>query len=336
MKKEYVENRPLSSKTEYLLSNVHVKDKYFDDDFLLRMIHLSDEYLSYYTTYNYYIKDNVRNMKKKYLDKETILSLAREIISSIDTEYLKDFDSFVYDGRVIIKNPRLIDYFTNTKNKNNANSYLVLGSPFQKNAYIRIVRNYNYIDVVDLVHEFMHHTNSYNNCFENSTLQKELSEYISIYFDININEIDTSWRLRNINEMTDYFYALIIPYLYKKEGHLSYKLYEDFLVDNRSFINPLNYEHYLKIINWFLISGEALEKVLFEVSRYFEGTLLSFSNNSNLSKNNIIKLCKTLNGELNNNKIIDSVKESMNSIEVDESIYNEIDKYIDNYVRIKK
>lgn len=156
---------------QYKKLNNYLNDIFIEleknNSFLLRNIYpiakLSDMYLN--ATENIELDDNTIQNNISFLD---VMSLSREIIASIDTNYLKDFDKLIETGEIDFSynNEYYDDFFRLFVNKNKK--------------IINLNRKFNYSDVRVLIHEFIHYTNSgihINHC--NSLL----TEFLSIYFE---------------------------------------------------------------------------------------------------------------------------------------------------------
>lgn len=163
------------------------------DNFLIRnciMIDYSCDDLIYYLRdieIDYDIKEN-------NLTFQDVFFIARDIIASINPLYLKEYDNLIDSGKLDFSyNYDYPDsecvYFSNTKMN-----------------IININREFNYNDVVILIHEFFHYTNMKT---DENTNEYLLTEFISIYFEIyaqkylidkgiTINELNLYSRLQSI------------------------------------------------------------------------------------------------------------------------------------------
>lgn len=161
------------------------------DNFLIRnciMIDYSCDDLIYYLRdieIDYDIKEN-------NLTFQDVFFIARDIIASINPLYLKEYDNLIDSGKLDFSyNYDYPDsecvYFSNTKMN-----------------IININREFNYNDVVILIHEFFHYTNMKT---DENTSEYLLTEFISIYFEIYaqkylidnvpLNEINLYRRLQS-------------------------------------------------------------------------------------------------------------------------------------------
>lgn len=106
---------------------------------------------------------------------EEVITITREIITSIDKGYLKDFDQLLETGALDFSFNREYDdsCFTHIEEKG------------QIHNLIDINREFNYNDVLSLVHEFIHFTNGKETVGANWQV---LTEFFSIYFEIYATE----------------------------------------------------------------------------------------------------------------------------------------------------
>lgn len=163
---------------------------------------------------------------------EDIYLLAREVIESINPKYLNDFDKLIQTGELDFRYNKEFDcseFFIDENGHNNIN----------------IDREFNYTDVVKLVHEFIHYVSGKNgNISMNRFL---LSEFFSIYFEtytkdylikkgIPKDEIDYKERLRLLYNDTSDFMKIGLPYVaYSNFGDIndtSYELMKNYITKN--------------------------------------------------------------------------------------------------------
>lgn len=160
-------NEEKYQKLNYYLNGVF-KELENNDAFLLRNIlnlaRLSDDYVHLTDNYNFkiYNKQNNLTFNDVYL-------LAREIVEGIDKNYLEYYDKLIENG--------ILDFSYN-------HEYPVSQFLWNDEKEIRLIninRNFNYIDVTSLIHEFMHYMNHIDNKLSNNRYL--LTEAISIYFE---------------------------------------------------------------------------------------------------------------------------------------------------------
>ena len=104
--------------------------------------------------------------KSKHLTFEEIYILSREIIEQIDKNYLNDFDRLLASGE--------LDFGYENEYRDSNCTFINCENEIKK--IININRQFNYDDVCDLIHEFIH--------YENNRRLNSLSEFLAIYFDI--------------------------------------------------------------------------------------------------------------------------------------------------------
>ena len=177
--------------------------------FLLENIHaisrLNDAFLEYMQSYNL---DN--ETKQNKLTFEDVFLLAKEIIQSIDKDYLESFDNLIKSGELDFS-------FESTYNDSECIS---MYRKDQVKQIININREFNYNDVRLLVHEFIHYTNGK----KDSINRHYFTEFLSIYFEfytidyllkkgINKEEIDYFYRIKNVKRHSTVFFQYEIPLL---------------------------------------------------------------------------------------------------------------------------
>ena len=196
-------------KERYEKLNVYLNDicNYLqkEDSFLLDNINeiriLNDDFLQFMN--KYYDSLDIEVVQNK-LTFEEIYLLTREIIENIDSNYLKDFDNLIKTGELDFS-------YDNEYKDSHCNTEIKNGKLVRQ--LINVNREFNYNDVITLVHEFIHYTNTKKRS-ENVYL---FTEFLSIYFEfyatdyllskgINKKEIDYFSRIKNIKESSIQFF----------------------------------------------------------------------------------------------------------------------------------
>ena len=243
--------------------------------------------------FEYFNKKNIipREIKTNNLSFDDVLKYAREIIKSINKDYLSDFDNLLSTGK--------IDFSYNKEYHDSHVYYSGINNDI-KLKLININREFNYEDVGTVVHEFMHYTSTLLHSFNN----KLITEFISIYFElytneflyknysINLDELDYDKRL-----LSNYKYCLVsksidLPLLlYSKFGNLN----DDSYLDGQRLIRSYNKDIYneninraIDIINMF--NDDTYKSPLIESHYYMYATLLAFYARNNCNIDDIINL----------------------------------------------
>lgn len=197
----------LEEKDFFLLSNIYY------------IARINAKYLDGTTDYEIKLNEAENN-----LSFEDVYLLAREIIESINKEYLKDYDNLIQTGELDFDYENKIDdsmclYINDARSK-----------PLQK--LIEIKRVFSYVDVAVLIHEFIHYTNSESVMSINRYL---LTEFLSIYFEmyainylidkgINKEELDFNDRIDILNYHSKSFDSYAVVLLsYEKFGSVDIK-----------------------------------------------------------------------------------------------------------------
>lgn len=150
------------------------------------------------------LNDSFLDLMKKYslenktiqnrLTYEEVYFLARDIIEQMDKSYLLSFDVLIQSGE--------LDFGYNQEYEDS--QCVRIEEKGQLTKLINIARNFNYDDVIALIHEFIHYTN-----WDKKTQNRYyLTEFLSIYFEtyalfyllergIPLDEINYFDRMKN-------------------------------------------------------------------------------------------------------------------------------------------
>lgn len=192
----------LEKEHPFLLENINTFCK-LNDAFL--------QFLEDYSLDNKTVQNN--------LTYEDVYYLAREIIENIDKNYLESYDNLIQSGELDFS-------YENDYNDSQCVSRYKNGKIVKQ--FININREFNYNDVIILVHEFIHYTNGK----KLSINRNYFGEFLSIYFEfyaidyllkkgINKEEIDYLRRIKNAEQHSTLFYQYeIILLAYTKFGNL--------------------------------------------------------------------------------------------------------------------
>lgn len=200
MNKEYKElNKYLNDICNYL---------YKTGDILINNISnickMNDGY--YEILYDYKFK---KKSKENHLTYNDVYILAREIIEKINPKYLEEYDKLISTG--------LLDF--SYEHGYDDSEFVHIEKDNKSYNIININREFNYNDVISLIHEFFHYTNG---CAKTTRIRHLLTEFISIYFEtyaidylinkgIDKDEIDYEIRLEWTFNMVSEFYYIETP-----------------------------------------------------------------------------------------------------------------------------
>ena len=164
-----------------------------ENEFLLRNI---EEIAKMNDTFLKFLKNKPLENKtiENHLTCEEILFLTREIIESIDPNYLEDFDSLVASGTLDFSFEQEYEY----------SYFRHIEENHQVHNVVNINREFNYHDVVVFVHEFIHYISGKEKWGKSYEL---FTEFLAIYFElyatecllnkgISSEEIDYNHRLK--------------------------------------------------------------------------------------------------------------------------------------------
>ena len=191
-------------------------------DEVLFICKLTDSVYQLLDEYN--LESESNKNKLTFLD---VYNLAREILSTINKDYLNDFDNLIKSGELDFDYEDVTD-----------DSYF---EKRDEQLSINIKRNFNYSDVTVLIHEYIHYVNGKGK----RTLSRELlSEYLSIYFEmyatdyllekgVPIEQIGISDRLKFTYDRVSDFHFMVTPFLsfakFGKVGKDEHTLFKKYL-----------------------------------------------------------------------------------------------------------
>lgn len=263
---------------------------------------------------------------------EDIFNIARNEIEKINPNYLEKFDELIYSGRLefFLKEKNITikesdDYEKLSEIENNEEEIRNDSVCSYNNGdyFIDLARTYNYNDVLTLIHEFIHSTNSSKNMGEYRYI---LTEFFSIYFEmlsqkkllergINPSELDIFDRIKDTGKISKKINKYYIVFMsYNLLGNIKEDSYEDLekyhIVSSTKeefesvCINLLKYFDYQKIEynnknEEFNLHDyrKCISKLFSSGYRYLFGTLFSCYLLENGNKNKIVWLNDHINDE---------------------------------------
>lgn len=306
---------------------------------------------------------------KNNLTFEDVFELARNEIEKINPNYLKEFDKLIDSGRlglfkqkenINIKEVDEYEKISEIENNEEETRYDSVCSYTEDDYFIDLAREYNYNDVLMLIHEFIHSTNSSENMGEYRYI---LTEFFSIYFEmytqrnllesgINSSELDIFDRIKDTGkiskEMNEYdlvfmsynLFGNVKEYSYEdlKKYHIAsskkeefesacFKLLKYFDYQKVKYNNEnkkFNLYDYRKCISSLFSSGY----------RYLYGTLFSCYLLENGNKDKIVWLNDHINDEkIKNMNLIDVLKMigiDLTDENIDEKLVDSAQNYYEN------
>lgn len=306
---------------------------------------------------------------KNNLTFEDVFELARNEIEKINPNYLKEFDKLIDSGRlglfkqkenINIKEVDDYEKISEIENNEEETRYDSVCSYTEDDYFIDLAREYNYNDVLMLIHEFIHSTNSSENMGEYRYI---LTEFFSIYFEmyaqrnllesgINSSELDIFDRIKDTGkiskEMNEYDLVFISYNLFGNIKENSYEDLEKYHIvssTKKEFecacVRLLKYFDYQKI----QYNNESKEfnlhdyrkciSILFSSGyRYLLGTLFSCYLLENENKDKIVWLNDHINDEkMKNMNLIDVLKMigiDLTDENIDEKLIESAQKYYEN------
>ena len=305
---------------------VYLDDKYsLFSNHLRSLALLNDDMCKYLNKYSLSFEKQEND-----LTFEDIYMLGREILESIDPKYLTDYDNLIKSGELDF------GYESEYKDSEFSRNYI------KNTKYINLRREFNYQDVPNLIHEYVH----YINAKDKFTLNRHLlTEFLPIYFEmyatdylvdkgIDLNEIYYKKRLLHTRGIVNRLYKLESPLLaYRYFGDLSNETYK-LLNKNVMKINKSTFDSECDNLLKYLKCDD-INKAGYDIAydyRYLIGTALAFYARKNCTLQDILWLNDNINDELDDvtgllEKINIDVKDSTFKDSVKESIYEYLQKY---------
>lgn len=263
---------------------------------------------------------------------EDIFNIARNEIEKINPNYLEKFDELIYSGclefflkekNITIKESDDYEKLSEIENNEEEIRNDSVCSYNNGDYFIDLARTYNYNDVLTLIHEFIHSTNSSKNMGEYRYI---LTEFFSIYFEmlsqkkllergINPSELDIFDRIKDTGKISKKINKYYIVFMsYNLLGNIKEDSYEDLekyhIVSSTKeefesvCINLLKYFDYQKIEynnknEEFNLHDyrKCISKLFSSGYRYLFGTLFSCYLLENGNKNKIVWLNDHINDE---------------------------------------
>lgn len=308
---------------------------------------LNDTFLEHIQCYNL---DN--ETKQNKLTFEDVFLLAREIVESIDKSYLEHFDNLIQSGE--------LDF--SFENAYEDSQCISMYRKNQVKQIININREFNYNDVILLMHEFIHYTNGK----QNSINRHYFTEFLSIYFEfyaidyllkkgINKDEIDYFRRFKNVERhSTALFQYEIVLLSFIKFGNLdenTVSLVQQYLLN----IKKEEFEKECSILykNLCLIEEKYKEKIngnskmlgrvlseefITQNYRYILGTILAIYAYKYVDFKDIIYLNNHIN-EYDDKSVYEiclSIGIDVNDENFQQELFTAMDEYIDNKKNYEK
>lgn len=314
-----------------------------DDQFLLNNIEplfeISNEFVSLVEKFHPLNDHLLEYPQQNHLTFEDVYLLAREIIESIDPNYLSYYDNLLKSG--------ILDFDYENK-YNNSTFHYNLNSGIRA---INIKRKFNYLDVTVLIHEFMHYMNGRENKY--SINRYLLTEFISIYFEeyskkyllnkgIPKEELFLNERIMHtLKEASAFNWYNLILLSYEKIGKIDQNTY---LFLNENYTDELSKEDFEERCKKVLSKCEQKEKeyrteIMYEKEfdenefferlvglvnthyRYIMGTVLAYSAHKSSSLEKMVYLCNHINDEEYKNMgiiaVLNTIGINLNNINVD-------------------
>ena len=284
------------------------------------------------------------NFHKNNLTYEDVFNLARNEIEKINPNYLEDFDKLIESGRLefflheqnmIIKESTYYENLSEIENNEEETRNDSICFYTEDGYFIDLARTHNYNDVLMLIHEFIHSTNSSKNMGEYRYI---LTEFFSIYFEmlsqkellengINPSELDIFDRIKNTGKISKkivkYDLAFMAYNLFGNVKEDSYEYLEKYHIvssTKKEFecacVRLLKYFDYQKIqynneSKEFNLHDyrKCISKLFSSGYRYLLGTLFSCYLLENGNKDKVVWLNDHINDEeIKNMNFIDVLK----------------------------
>lgn len=216
---------------------------------------------------------------KNNLTFEDVFELARNEIEKINPNYLKEFDKLIDSGRlglfkqkenINIKEVDDYEKISEIENNEEETRYDSVCSYTEDDYFIDLARKYNYNDVLMLIHEFIHSTNSSENMGEYRYI---LTEFFSIYFEM--------YAQRNLLESGINSSELDIFDRIKDTGKISKEMNEyDLVFMSYNLFGNVKEDSYEDLKKYHIASSkkEEFESACFKLLKYFDYQKVKYNN----------------------------------------------------------
>ena len=210
---------------------------------------------------------------------EDIFNIARNEIEKINPNYLEKFDELIDSGRlefflkeknITIKESNDYKKLSEIENSEEDIRYDSVCSYTEDDYFIDIAREYNYNDVLMLIHEFIHSTNISKNVGEYRYI---LTEFFSIYFEM--------YAQRNILESGINPSELDIFDRIKDTGKISKEMNEyDLVFMSYNLFGNVKEDSYEDLKKYHIASSkkEEFESACFKLLKYFDYQKVKYNN----------------------------------------------------------
>lgn len=216
---------------------------------------------------------------KNNLTFEDVFELARNEIEKINPNYLKEFDKLIDSGRlglfkqkenINIKEVDEYEKISEIENNEEETRYDSVCSYTEDDYFIDLAREYNYNDVLMLIHEFIHSTNSSENMGEYRYI---LTEFFLIYFEM--------YAQRNLLESGINSSELDIFDRIKDTGKISKEMNEyDLVFMSYNLFGNVKEDSYEDLKKYHIASSkkEEFESACFKLLKYFDYQKVKYNN----------------------------------------------------------
>lgn len=219
------------------------------------------------------------NFHKNNLTYEDVFNLTRNEIEKINSNYLENFDKLIDSGRLefflheqnmIIKESTYYENLSEIENNEEEIRNDSVCSYNNGDYFIDLARTHNYNDVLMLIHEFIHSTNSSENMGEYRYI---LTEFFSIYFEM--------YAQRNLLESGINSSELDIFDRIKDTGKISKEMNEyDLVFMSYNLFGNVKEDSYEDLKKYHIASSkkEKFESACFKLLKYFDYQKVKYNN----------------------------------------------------------
>lgn len=233
-----------------------------------------------------YIFDSEKNNKLTFKE---LLEYTKKILKKIDDNLVFELDKIVDNG---ILNFCDCENFKSNYSRNATDKGYIHS--------IEISRDYNYTDILVLLHEFTHYIDIYEN--KKSYISSFFSEFFAIYVELLATKeykINAEKRFLCLLKSSSQLYKKIIPLIaYDKLGNISNKTVDELSllgIDDEYFLEECS-----KLLNEFRCNEEETINSLNYDYKYIFGTVFAYYALDNCDSKKIFEVMKKLDNEYSN------------------------------------
>lgn len=286
-------------------------------------------------------KENVQN----HLTIEEVIQLAREILIIIDPSLVEIFNKVLYDGTLDFEYKEKPFDEPLEENETIQEESIFRYNHIAEIKSIDLIRQFNYNDVTNLIHEFMH----YASFRPVVCLRKNLfTEYFSYYFEmlamrylllekhIPENELDYEHIIPGMKKCLENLSNFEYPYLsYTKFGTIDIEAFNRYFANYSKDEYEEERDYCLNAFQSAENQGKQVEEFAFSNYTYGWGYILAFWSLEHLDKNQVLTFYKEIYDEENRHLSLEQLLHKY-GFHLTEKFPEEVKESIENFLALQE